>query len=208
MDHEPISQTELVGRVEGALRGGPAIECVSLAGSRARAEETPLSDWDFAVRTSDFETTAAALPSLVERLEPISRQWDRLSPFPTYMLMLAGPIKVDLLFGDRPNPPAPPWEPSRANLDAIDAHFWDWMLWIASKQVAGRTELVGGELAKLHRHLLAPIGAERPPATASDALATYLERRGDLERELSRPVDRRLEAAVRPTVERALGSDD
>jgi hypothetical protein len=138
----------------------------------------------------DFEAAAAALPRLVEPLRPLSRQWDRLSPFPTYMLMLPGPVKVDLLFLDRPNPPAPPWRVSAETLPAIDAHFWDWILWLEGKRRAGRDDLVAEQLGFLHEHLLAPLGSERRPETVAAALAAYLELRDEpsaLEREV-RPV--------------------
>jgi hypothetical protein len=130
---------------------------------------------------------AAALPRLVEPLNPLSKQWDRLSPFPTYMLMLPGPVKVDFLFPGRPNPPAPPWQVSVETLPGIDAHFWDWMLWLESKRRAGRDELVAEQLVLLHEHLLAPMGLERPPDSVGAALTAYLERRqapSALEREV------------------------
>ena len=201
-----IRAQDLPARVEEVLRDAPGMKSVALAGSRGRGEETALSDWDFAVATDDFESLARALPQLVEPLDPVSRQWDPLSPFPTYMLMLAGPLKVDLLFPDRPNPPAPPWPARPETLGAIDDHFWDWILWLASKSAAGRDEQVASELAKLQRHLLAPIGSERAPATPREALETYVERRAVLEREFGTRVPRDLEQVVRPAVERALAA--
>src|SRR5262245_6872830 len=115
-----IQPQDLPARVEEVLGDAADVESVALAGSRARGEETALSDWDFAVTTNYFASLARALPRLVEPLDPISRQWDPLSPFPTYMLMLAGPLKVDLLFPDRPNPPPPPWQARPDTLGAID----------------------------------------------------------------------------------------
>jgi hypothetical protein len=164
---------------------------VELAGSRARGEETALSDWDFAVEAPDFAAAAAALPRLVDPLGPLSKQWDRLSPFPTYMIMLRGPVKVDFLFLGRPNPPAPPWEVTPATLPAIDAHFWDWILWLVSKRERER----GEQLELMYDHLLGPLGAAQPPRTAGGALATYLE---------LRDAPSALEREVRPTVEAAL----
>jgi hypothetical protein len=143
--------------------------------------------------TPDFEAAVAALPRLVEPLRPLSRQWDRLSPFPTYMLMLPGPVKVDFLFPGRPNRPAPPWQVTRETLPALDAHFWDWILWLVSKQ--GRHKLVAEQLRLMHEHLLAPMGAERAPGSVSEALASYLERR---------EAPSALEREVRPAVEAAL----
>jgi len=40
----------------------------------------------------------------------------------------AGPGEIDLIFVGQGHEDEPPWEPSRENLEAIDAHFWDWML--------------------------------------------------------------------------------
>jgi hypothetical protein len=147
------------------------------------------------VEAPDFAATAAALPRLVEPLRPLSRQWDRLSPFPTYMLMLRGPVKVDLLFPGRPNPPAPAWRVSPETLPALDAHFWDWILWLTSKRRAGRDELVSEQLRLMHVHLLRPMGLGRAPESVAEALAGYLERRA---------APSPLELDVRPAVEAAL----
>jgi hypothetical protein len=111
------------------------------------------------------------------------------------MLMLPGPVKVDFLFLGRPNPPAPPWRVSAETLPAVDDHFWDWILWLASKQSAGRADLVGDQLRLLHEHLLAPIGVQHAPETVAEALAAYLKQRN---------APSALEREVRPTVEAAL----
>lgn len=55
---------------------------VELAGSRARGTHEELSDWDFAVETSDFDSVARDLPTLVEPLEPLGAQWEPLGHFP------------------------------------------------------------------------------------------------------------------------------
>jgi hypothetical protein len=120
------------------------------------------------------------------------------------MLMLRGPVKVDFLFLGRPNPPAPPWTVTRDTLRRIDDHFWDWILWLASKVRAARRELVAEQLALMHEHLLAPMGVASIPATPAEALAAYLDRRGNAERELGVEVPRPLEREVRPVVEAEL----
>jgi predicted nucleotidyltransferase len=193
--------SELPGRVIAAVAGGPGITAVTLAGSRARGEEVELSDWDFAVETDDFGATAAALPELVDPLGPLSRQWDRYSDFPTYMLMLPGPVKVDFLFLGRGREPEPPWPVSAETLGAIDDHFWDWALWLASKERAGSGELVSHQLGLLFRNLLEPLGAGRPPATLEAALGDYLRLRGLAEKRFGVEVPRALEACVRPAVD-------
>jgi hypothetical protein len=93
------------------------------------------------------------------------------------MLMVRGPVKVDLIFVDEPHTDEPPWKPSRDNLAGIDAHFWDWMLWLRGKEAAGKGDLVAAHLEKAFDHLLAPLGAERPPPSIQDALALYLDAR-------------------------------
>jgi predicted nucleotidyltransferase len=192
--------SELPARVIAAVAGGPGITAVTLAGSRARGEAVELSDWDFAVDTDDFEAAAAALPELVEPLAPLSKQWDRYSPFHTYMLMLAGPVKVDFLFLDRKQAAVPPWQVTRETLGPIDDHFWDWALWLASKSQAGRAELVDDQLRSLFANLLGPLGAERAPATLDEALAGYLRLRALAEARFGVNVPRALESCVRPSL--------
>ncbi|HEY1356997.1 MAG TPA: hypothetical protein VGF21_01715 [Thermoleophilaceae bacterium] len=113
------------------------------------------------------------------------------------MLMLRGPVKVDFLFLDEPNPPAPPWKVTAETLPAIDDHFWDWILWLVSK--LGRDELVASQLRLMHEHLLGPLGAPSPPATPAAALAAYLALRSE---------PSALEREVRPTVEGALAGSE
>src|ERR1700733_10174325 len=96
-----------------------------------------MSDWDFRVVTADFAAVREAMPRLVVPLSPVVAQWDRLSRTWCYMLILTGPVKVDLIFG-QPHAAQPPWQPSAATLRGIDDHFWDWALWLRSKQLAGK----------------------------------------------------------------------
>lgn len=111
----------------------PEIRSVRLVGSRAEGRARPTSDWDFAVETIDFPRAAAALTELVAPLEPLVAHWDRLSDSACFMLILAGPTKVDLIFPDQPHVREPPWRPSRSNLVDVYRHFWDWMLWLSGK---------------------------------------------------------------------------
>jgi len=115
---------------------------IDIVGSRARGEETALSDWDFRIDTTNAAALARELPALVEPLEPLAAQWDRLTERSTYMLMLPGAVKVDLFPGDELRAIQPPWEPTPSNLVAIDAHFWDWALWLGGKVLA-ELELTG-----------------------------------------------------------------
>ena len=106
----------------------PAISTVVLVGSRAEGRATERSDYDFVVETTDFPRAVEALPRLVAALEPLAQQWDRLADTMCWMVMLSGPVKVDLIFPDVPHEHEPPWQPEPGTLDGIDAHFWDWML--------------------------------------------------------------------------------
>jgi hypothetical protein len=191
---------DIPAAVIGALRH-PNILAVNPAGSRASGTATPLSDWDFHVEVDDFSAVAAALPSLVAPLEPLAQQWDRVAPEWCYMLMLPGPSKVDLIF-DRPHEDEPPWTVNAHTLPRVDAHFWDWILWIASKQLAGKRDMVRRELDKLHRHLLQPMGVDEAARSIREAVAAYRAARRRWESRLGVAVPRRLEEAVEPALTR------
>jgi hypothetical protein len=49
--------------------------------------------------------------------------------------------KVDLIFTE-PHAVLPAWQVTAATLPGIDDHFWDWMLWLATKHQAGKAGLV------------------------------------------------------------------
>jgi nucleotidyltransferase-like protein len=179
----------------------PAVGAIRLVGSRAEGRATERSDWDFAVETDDFAAVALALPGLCHPLDPLAQQWDRLSDHPCYMLVLAGPVKVDLIFVSQRHEHELPWIPSRDNLDKIDAHFWDWMLWLRSKDRPGNKAFVDVELVKLHDHLLGPLGVERKPDSINEAIALYRAAREKAERRLDVKVPTTLEREVSPSIE-------
>jgi hypothetical protein len=164
---------DIEARVVGALRGHRAVRNIRLVGSRAEGRANPRSDWDFRVETTDFPALAGDLPALLTPLEPLAQQWDRLSEHQCWMVTLRGPVKIDLIFSDEPHRPEPAWIPAADNLEAIDRHFWDWILWLSSKDAAGREALVQTELSKLFDHLLSPLGVARPPATLVEAIRAY-----------------------------------
>jgi hypothetical protein len=153
------------------------------------------------VETGDLAAVAADLPALCEPLHPIGQQWDRLSSRSCWMLMLRGPTKVDLIFPDQPHEHEPPWQPAPDNLPGIDLHFWDWALWLRSKETARKGELVNGELEKLFRHLLAPLGVRRTPESVAAAAAAYREARARAERRFGVQVPRDLENEVAPALD-------
>jgi len=183
-------------RVTSVLSRHPGIGAVVLVGSRARGEAAELSDWDLKVETSAFRPVAAALPALVAPLKPLAQQWDRLSEHACYMLLLPGVGKVDLIF-DEPCKPKPPWVVRLTTLPSIDDHFWDWTLWLAAKDRAGKQALVRSELKKMHEHLLAPLGVQRVSAGVSNAVTAYTPARAGAERRLGVAVPRAVENEVR-----------
>lgn len=184
-----------------ALLGGhPLVGSVLLVGSRADGTAHELSDWDFLVTTHDFPRLAANLPRAVHPLQPLAQQWDRYSDHACYMLMLPGPAKVDLIFPDRKQAWAPPWEPSAETLAAIDMHFWDWIHWLEQKRRSGKTDALAKSLGDMHDLMLGPMGAQAPPASVNEAVELYLALRDQLERRYGVSVPRKLESAVRPVL--------
>jgi hypothetical protein len=115
------------------------------------------------------------------------------------MLLLTGPAKLDFIFTE-PHEHEPPWRPEPGNLPAIDSHFWDWALWLHSKVVKGKREVVTTELRKMFEHLLEPIGVEKSPVSLDRAVADYLAARDRLERQLGAHVPRALEREVLPAL--------
>ena len=137
---------------------------------------------------------------MVAELEPLAQQWDRISEYPCYMLMLRGAVKVDLIFPGEPYESLPPWTVTAETIDGIDRHFWDWILWLASKREKGQDELVRRELVKMSEHLLRPLGVDRVPGSIETALESYRCARDEREREFGIEASRRLEREVPPAL--------
>jgi hypothetical protein len=175
---------------------------VELAGSRSRGTEEELSDWDFAVTTTDFAAVARDLPALIAPLRPLGQQWEPLGHFHVYQVLLPGPTKVEYLFLDRSQPVMPTPEPGPATLDAINTHFWDWIWWIATKASIGRHELVAEHLAQLFDRLPDPIGVTERPADIAAAIDAFVGRRDQLERDHGVTVSTALEEEVRTGIRR------
>jgi predicted nucleotidyltransferase len=193
--------TNLEIAVEEALKTDPHVTSVRLVGSRARGAAGELSDWDFAVATDDFAALAPRMRELVEPLRPLASQWDPLASERCYMLILRGPVKVDLIF-DEPQEESPPWSVDRRTLPLIDDHFWDWTLWLVPKDAAGKADLVTQELEKMHRHLLGPLGIDAPPRSIDEAVAAYLPARDAVADRLGAKISRSLEREVLPVLRR------
>ena len=195
-----MDDRDLAASVKAALLPHPHILTVELVGSRATGSPTSLSDWDFEVMTDGFDAVARELPTIVAELQPLAQQWDRISEYPCYMLMLHGAVKVDLIFPGEPYESLPPWTVTAETIDGIDRHFWDWILWLASKREKGQDELVQRELVKMSEHLLGPLGVDRVPGSIEAALESYGFTRDRRERELGVEVSRRLEREVLPAL--------
>jgi hypothetical protein len=198
---------ETTRTVRATLLRDPNVRDVELVGSRASGRPVPLSDWDFVLRTESSSRVAEALPVLVGDLDPLARQWDRLGPpaYSCYMLMLAGPRKIDLIV-DVPHRPAGPWVAAPDTLGPIDAHLWDWTLWLAAKRQRGLDELVRSHLVQMHTHLLAPIGVARAPRSIEEAIIAYVTARDATAARLGIEVSTRLEREVRPAIARGAPS--
>jgi hypothetical protein len=193
---EILRAVDLVTCVPELLGQHPSVTRVKLVGSRARVTPTALSDWDFGVETDDLAALKPALPGLVAPLEPLAEQWDPLGEPPAYMLVVRGPAKIDLIFFHETVPQRPAWRVGPDTLAALDAHFWDWILWLAAKGARGRDELVRGELKKMHGFLLGPLGVDAAPATIGEAVGAYLSAADEVERALGMEVPRALRDEV------------
>jgi hypothetical protein len=174
----------------GVLAGHPAVTSVEFAGSRSRGTHEELSDWDFAVETSDFDALARDLPALVAPLDPLGQQWEPMGHFPVYQVFLRGPTKIEYLFLDRSQDPLPPLEPSRDTLPAINTHFWDWIWWLTTKASIGRSDLVAEHMPQLYTQLLRPMGISAVPVSIESAVDVFVARRNALEEEFGITVDR------------------
>jgi predicted nucleotidyltransferase len=194
-----VGRVVLPDDVVKVLLSDAGIQRVELTGSRARGTPTGLSDWDFMVTAPAFEAVRDRLRSLTAPLQPVVGQWDPLSPIWCYMMLLDGPSKIDLLFSE-PHPAAPPWLVTASTLPKIDDHFWDWALWLGSKQLAGRDDVVAVELGKMHSHLLGPLGVVAVPTSLGQAVTSYRTARDDHEQVFGIRVARAAETIVLPSL--------
>jgi hypothetical protein len=199
------SATLLPDGIVAAVSAVPAVTGVKIVGSRAEGRASVWSDWEFQVSTDDFPAVRDSLPQRMLALRPVILQWDRLSKIWCFMLVLAGPTKVDLIF-TQPHRPERPWLAGPTTLAGIDDHFWDWVLWLHSKQATGQAERVAVELRLLHAHLLSPLGVASAPTSVSEAVRCYRAARADWEARLGLSVSRQPEQVVLPALELDAGN--
>jgi hypothetical protein len=183
---------DIADLIPEVLQRHPAITDVRLTGSRSEGDALPLSDWDFEVETGDFEAVARDLPELTASLAPLGQFWDPYSERANYILLLRGPVKVDLIFAGQRWEQAGPWEVGVETLARIDQHFWDWILWLAAKKQRGDDVLVRAELEKMQANLLAPMGVPAGPATVEEAVKAYVAARERREKEFGLRLPREL----------------
>jgi processive 1,2-diacylglycerol beta-glucosyltransferase len=164
------------------------------------------SDWDFQVDTSAFSGVAERLPGIVAPLRPVVAQWDRLSTTWSYMLILAGPVKVDLIFAE-PHAPCPlagdrrdpAWH--RRPLLGLAA--------VAVSQAGGwQTRPCRGRTRQSAPASAGPTRRDPRPASLGQAIVGY-QARNDWEQRLRRRVSRIAEQAVSgPSRARTVGLCD
>ncbi|WP_433333046.1 hypothetical protein [Spirillospora sp. CA-294931] len=186
--------------VADVVAAHPLVRGVEPTGSRARGTATELSDWDFHVDAEDFGQVASDLPELIAPFEPLAAQWDPLGDCESYLLIFSGPAKVDLLFPDVLRSWNPPWRVGPDTLPYIDAHFWDWMLWLVSKRHHGMDDRVRGELLRMRLHVLEPLGIAHLPSSLQDAATRYIRARDRLETRYGLHIPRQLQNEVLPLV--------
>lgn len=187
----PFDAPEVVRLVWRTLESSEVVQGISLGGSRAKGYSTELSDWDLYLEGTP-DKLMAKIPGLVASLEPLAAFWDPLSEHAGYMLVMAGPVKIDSFPGGGRRALQTPWDPSRESLGAIDAHFWDWVLWLGGKALRREIDLLTAELVKMHWFLLGPLGVARAPRDLQEAVARYTNARAELSSRLSMSVDGQL----------------
>ncbi len=178
-----MSEQEKVSRVVDAIRSHPAINELKLVGSRSDGTATLLSDWDFKVETRKPERVFDELSAVVAQFEPLAAFWDPLGERRNFMAIFAGPLKLDIHL-DMPPLEVRPWEVASTSIQALDAHFWDWTLWLAGKALKDQDELIARELLKMHAFILAPLGRDKPARTIKDAVGDYRAMRATVESDL------------------------
>lgn len=187
----PSDAPEVVRLVWRTVASSKVVQGISLVGSRAKGYSTELSDWDLYLEGA-LDELMAEIPGLMAPLGPLAAFWDPLSERAGYMMVMVGPVKIDLFPADGRRALQAPWDPSRDSLAAIDGHVWDWVLWLGGKALRHQAELVTDELAKMHWFLLGPLGVERTPGDLREAVAWYRDARAEASRRFASPVDEEL----------------
>jgi hypothetical protein len=194
-------EPEVVVAIRTALAHCSSVTSVTLGGSRERGGATELSDWDLYLE-GDPEQMMVQVPDVIASFGPLAAFWEPLAEEAGYMVVMDGPIKVDVFpTGGRRRIQAP-WVLSAETLVQIDGHFWDWSLGLGGKSLRNERELVADELEMMHDFLLAPIGVAAAPTTLGEALAVYLLARASAMDALGVVVDPELGRQLSDALER------
>jgi hypothetical protein len=161
-----------VRAIREALARCEAVTSVALGGSRARGAATALSDWDLYL-AGDPGGMIEEIPPLVASVGPLAAFWEPLAEAAGSMVVMSGPTKIDLFPMGATRTIQPPWVASADTIAAMDAHFWDWTLWLGGKALRGERQLVSDELDTMHWFLLAPLGVGTAPKSLDEAVAAY-----------------------------------
>ena len=194
-------EPDVVRTIREALEASEAVSSVVLGGSRARGGATALSDWDIYVE-GEPEAMMTTIPPLVASFAPLASFWEPLSEEAGYMVVAAGPTKVDVFPLGARRHIQPPWRLNADSLPKIDAHFWDWTLWLGGKALRGEWSRVAAELDKMYGFLLAPVGVAVAPTSLDEAVASYLRARRDAADSLRVGVDAELGRQVSEALRR------
>jgi hypothetical protein len=194
-------QPDVVAAIWEALDGSKVVSSLVLGGSRARGTATELSDWDLYLE-GDPDRMMAEIPGLVASFAPLAAFWEPLSEQAGYMVVMDGPIKVDVFPVGARRQIQPPWLLSADTVSLIDAHFWDWTLWLGGKALRGERQRVAEELAKMHGFLLAPLGVASAPASLDEAVTSYRRARARAVGVLGAVVDQELGQQVSEALQR------
>jgi hypothetical protein len=194
-------EPEVVLAIREVLERSEIVASVVLGGSRALGTATGLSYWDLYLEGEPADLMAE-IPALLASLQPLAAFWEPLSEQAGYMIVMDGPVKVDLFPIRGSRHIQPPWVPGVDTLAAIDAHFWDWTLWLGSKSLRGERQLLADELTKMHWFLLGPLSVAPCPASLSEAVASYHRARAEALEALGTVVDPELGRQVSEALRR------
>jgi predicted nucleotidyltransferase len=192
---------EVVVAIRTALEHCSSVTSVTLGGSRERGRATELSDWDLYLE-GDTGAMMVQVPEVVASFGPLAAFWEPLAEEAGYMVVLDGPIKVDVFPRGGRRRIQRPWVLSAETLVQIDGHFWDWSLWLGGKTLRSEHELVAKELKKMRDFLLAPIGVAAAPKTLGEAVDVYLRARASAMNALGVSVDPELGRQVSDALQR------
>lgn len=195
------------GPVAAALMTHPSVRSVRLVGSRANGSGDPLSDWDFKIDAADLAGVRSAIRTLIAPLCPVLQQWDAVSSEWIYMFILPDMTKVELFLGPGHRPEAP-WTITEESLTRVDAHFWDWILFIETARARGKSEAVTEHLGLIHVNILRPLGIRRVPKNADDAVTGYKRAREDWEGRFGMRISRTPETEIGQFLQRVRARAD